>query len=87
MEESLPRRGFLRSLIRLSGTGESANPQDAKTVRVGRNGHKLGYVPRTQNHAAAQRLARGVPLTARIEALTASRDPWERVRIAVVMGA
>lgn len=71
MEESIPRRGFLLSLIRLSGTGESANPQDAKTVRVGRNGHKLGYVP----------------LTARIEVLTASCDPWDRVRIAVRMDA
>lgn len=87
MEESFPCRGSLLSLIRLFGTGESANPHDAKTVRVGWNGHKLGCVPRTQNQAVAQRLARGVPLTARVEVLTASRDPWDRVRIAVLMDA
>lgn len=87
MEESIPRRGFLLSLIRLSGTGESANPHNAKIVRVDWNGHKLGYVPRTQNHAVAQLLDRGVPLTARIEALTASRDPWDRMRIAALMDA
>ena len=87
MEESIPRRGFLLSLIRLSGTGESANPHDAKTVRVGWNGHKLGCVLRMQNHVVTQRLARGVPLTARIEALTASREPWDRMRIAALMDA
>lgn len=83
----MPRRGFLLSLIRLSGIGTPANPYDAKTVRVDWIGHKLGYVPRSQNHAVAQLLDRSVPLTARIQALTASRDPCDRVQIAVLMGA
>lgn len=56
-------------------------------MRIGWNGHKLGYVPRTQNRAVALLLDRGAPLTARIEAVTAKRDPWERVRSAVLMDA
>lgn len=87
MESSTPRRGFQLALIKMSGAGGPAKPCDATSVRAGRNGHKLGYVPRMQNHAAAQLLDRSVPLTARIEVLTASRDPWDRVQVAVLMDA
>jgi len=85
------RRKFLLSLFKITAilglVRESGDRYDAKAVRVDWNGHKLGYVPRIENHAVAQLLDRGVRLTACIEALTASRDPWERVRFAVLMDA
>lgn len=49
--------------------------------------HKLGYVPRTENHAVAQLLDRGEKLSARIVALRKSDNPWERVRFAVLLQA
>jgi len=72
------REGDTLQLVR-----ESANPHDPRAVRVDWRGQKLGYVPRMENTAVAQMLDRGERLTARIERLQQSRDPWERVRVAV----
>ena len=62
---------------------ESDNPYDDKAVRVDWEGHKLGYVPRIENHAVSQLLDRGEKLSARIVELKQSRDPWERIQFAV----
>jgi hypothetical protein len=64
---------------------EADNVHDGKAVRVEWNGLKLGYVPRAQNHTLAQLLDRGHELEGRIEALRVSRNPWERVRFAVLL--
>lgn len=62
---------------------EPANPHDEHAVRIDWRGHKLGYLPRAENAAVAQMLDRGEQLRARIAALRASQDPWERVEVAV----
>lgn len=64
---------------------EPQNPYDPRAVRVDWRGHKLGYVPRIENTAVAQMLDRGERLTARILQLRESHDPWERVRLVVMV--
>jgi len=66
---------------------ERDNPYDNKAVRIEWEGHKLGYVPRLENHAASQLLDRGEKLSARIVELKESRDPWERVRFEIQLKA
>ncbi|SFW22694.1 HIRAN domain-containing protein [Nitrosovibrio sp. Nv17] len=72
---------------------ESRNPHDGKAVRVDWLGHKLGYVPRSENHAVAELLDRGAKLSARIAALSEKRDAhgwksnWDRVRLEVLLAA
>lgn len=63
---------------------EPDNPHDASAVRVEWHGRKLGYVPRRENADVARLMDRGAPLAARISRLTASRNPWERVRFEVL---
>ena len=55
------RAGETIDLIR-----EAENPYDANAVRVDWRGHKLGYVPRTQNAALAWAMDRGQEVEARI---------------------
>jgi hypothetical protein len=75
--------GQLREGDALQLVRESANPYDPRAVRVDWRGQKLGYVPRMENAAVAQMLDRGERLTARVERLQLSTNPWERVRLAV----
>lgn len=67
----------------LALTREPDNPHDERAVRIDWRGHKLGYLPRAENAAVAQMLDRGEQSRARIAALRASQDPWERVEVAV----
>ena len=55
---------------------EPDNPYDSNAVRVEWRGHKLGYVPRTQNAALAWAMDRGETLDARV----AQRTPRPRQR-------
>lgn len=55
---------------------EPDNPYDSNAVRVEWRGHKLGYVPRTQNSALAWAMDRGETLDARV----AQRTPRPRQR-------
>lgn len=71
----LLRAGDPLALIR-----EPGNPHDPKAVRVEWEGHKLGYVPRTENVAVVQMLDRGDRLEARIAHLIESPSPWQRVK-------
>lgn len=52
-------------------------------------GHKLGYIPQTENHAIARLLDRGEKLSARIVELKDKSDSWEweweRVRFEVLL--
>lgn len=65
---------------------EPTNPYDERAVRIDWRGRKLGYLPRNENAAVAQMLDRGERLEARIAELRTSRDPWERVVVAVALG-
>ena len=64
---------------------EPGNPHDPRAVRVERNGHMLGYVPRAENDAVARQLDRGNKLEARIVRLTKHRDPWKRIEFEVFL--
>lgn len=72
---------------------ERENTYDTKAVRVDWLGHKLGYVPRIENHVVAGLLDRGEKLSARIIALNERRDArrwewdWERMRFEVLLEA
>ena len=64
---------------------EPDNVHDPRAVRVEWQGHKLGYVPRTENEAVARQLDRGNPLEARIVQLRRHRDPWKRLEFEVFL--
>ena len=59
------------------------NPVDPRAVEVYWRGHKLGHLPRTDNAIIARLLDRGMKLRGRIQALRASKNPWERVQVRV----
>lgn len=62
---------------------EPGNPHDRRAVKVLWRGRKLGYVPRAENTAIAHLLDSGEVLSAGIERLQRSRDPWRRVQIRI----
>jgi hypothetical protein len=70
---------------RLTLVRETDNRHDRNAVRVDWNGRTLGYVPRAENRALAAALDRGERLDARISALRAARDPWQRIAFAVYL--
>lgn len=79
--------GDVRALLAvgqpLSLARDPDNAHDERAVRVDWRGQKFGYLPRMENTAVAQMLDRGELLDARITALQASPDPWERLTCAV----
>ena len=62
---------------------EPDNAYDARAVRVEWRGHKLGYVPRTQNAALAWAMDSGETLNARVSRLQPHRNPRKRVEFEV----
>lgn len=64
---------------------EAHNIHGDQAVGAEWRGHKIGYVPRIENHAIAQLLDRGEKLSARVAELKDSRNPWERVRFEVLL--
>lgn len=64
---------------------ELATPHDPRAVTVYAGPHKLGYLPRMENTAAAHLLDSGHTLFACITRLRESRNPWERVRMEVLL--
>jgi hypothetical protein len=62
---------------------EPANVYDGNAVRVEWRGHKLGYVPRTQNRAIAWAMDRGEPLEARIVQRAEHPNPRRRIEFEV----
>jgi hypothetical protein len=62
---------------------EPDNPWDGHAVRVEWQGHKLGYVPRTQNAALAWAMDRGEVLDARVSRLQPHRNPRKRIEFEV----
>jgi hypothetical protein len=64
---------------------DPANPYDEQAVKVLWNDNQLGYVPRQDNTAISQMLARGQVLVARIGEKQESADPWERLTMNIYL--
>jgi hypothetical protein len=64
---------------------EAENPYDLSAVRVDWNGHKLGYIPRTQNEAVARQMDRGNKLEARITKLNKYRNHRRKLEFEVFL--
>ncbi|MDP3636167.1 MAG: HIRAN domain-containing protein [Azonexus sp.] len=62
---------------------EPDNRHDRNAVRVEWRGHKLGYLPRSENRAVAAAIDQGDKLVARIARLTEHPNPWQRVEFEV----
>lgn len=72
------RAGDILTLVR-----EPENPYDAHAVRVDWQGHKLGYIPRTENQAVARQMDRGNRLEARVTKLTQYRNHRRKLEFEV----
>lgn len=68
---------------RLTLVREADNRHDRNAIRVEWRGHKLGYVPRAENRAAARALDAGERLEARVTGLRDDPDPWRRIEFSV----
>ena len=75
----------IRAGDRLALIREADNRHDRNAIRVEWNGHKLGYVPRAENRAAARALDAGENLEARVTRMRDDPDPWRRVEFAVYL--
>ena len=62
---------------------EPDNRHDPNAIRVEWRGHKLGYVPRSENPALATAIDQGDRLLARISRLRDEADPWRRFEFEV----
>ena len=62
---------------------EPDNRHDARAISVQWLGHKLGYVPRTQNAALAWAMDRGERIEARVSRLLPHRNPRRRIEFEV----
>ena len=72
------RPGDALALVR-----EADNRHDRHAIRVEWRGHKLGYVPRTENRVIAAALDAGDRLTARVSSVSDNKNPWQRVAFEV----
>ena len=68
---------------RLTLVREADNRHDRNAIRVEWRGHKLGYVPRAENRAAARALDTGERLEARVTGLRDDPAPWRRIEFSV----
>lgn len=73
----------LRVGDRLELAREPENIHDANAVRVEWRGHKLGYVPRSQNSALAWAMDRGETVTARVSSLAHHRNHRKHIQFEV----
>ena len=69
----------------LTLTRERDNAYDSNAVRVEWRGHKLGYVPRSDNRAVAFHMDRGGLVEARISKLQPHRNPRQRIEFEVLV--
>lgn len=77
--------GRLRVGDELMLVRERENRFDQNAVLVVWQGEPLGYLPRRENQAVAAALDRGETVRASIERLRSSPDPWQRLRISVLV--
>jgi hypothetical protein len=64
---------------------EPDNPYDRRAVRVLWHGVQIGYAPRADNIDLARFMDQGLRVQGRILHLQASRDPWKRVLMEIVL--
>ncbi len=64
---------------------EPDNRYDDNAVKIMWNNYQLGYLPRGENIPVSQMLNRQIVLSARIGELNESRNPWNRIRVDVVL--
>lgn len=64
---------------------EPDNPYDPRAVRVLWHGVQIGHAPRVDNVDLARFMDRGVKVEGRILHLQASKDPWKRVLMEIVL--
>ena len=64
---------------------EANNAYDSNAVRVEWRGHKLDYIPRTDNRAVAFHMDRGGAVEARISKLQPHRNPRQRIEFEVLV--
>ena len=76
---------FMRIGDALALAREPGNPYDGRAVRVLWRGVQIGYAPRLDNADLARFMDRGLRLEGRILHLQASRDPWKRVLMEIVI--
>jgi HIRAN domain. len=77
----------LRPGDRLTLAREPHNRYDPQAVRVEWKGFMLGYVPRAENRAVARLLDGGARLEARVADMRESHNPWDRVRMEIMVKA
>jgi len=77
---SMLQTGMSLDLVR-----EPDNAFDACAVRVDWQGHKLGYVPRTDNVFTCHLLDHGERVSAKILTLQTGNNPWDRIEIALFL--
>jgi len=68
---------------RLELVREPDNRHDANAIRVEWRGHKIGYVPRTENRVIAAALDAGERLSARLSSVSDNKNPWRRLAFEV----
>lgn len=66
---------------------QSENPYDERAIEVFWRDHKLGYLPRLDNAAAASLLDRAHALHAEIIGIDDPDEEWEPVRLRVWIGS
>jgi len=69
------------TLLRL--IAETNNRYDCYAVRIEWRGHKLGYVPRSDNRHISRLLLQGAKLQARVIERKTNADPWQALRVEV----
>jgi hypothetical protein len=75
----------LRAGAALTLSAERDNPHDGDAVAVHWQGHKLGYLPRSENLVVSRLLARQRRLSARIRHLMPEADHNRRLQIEILM--
>lgn len=65
---------------------EPDNIHDHYAVLIHGYGHKLGYVPRTDNRHISRLLRQNAPVSCRISAVHPAAPTWQAVRVEVGLG-
>ena len=62
---------------------ELDNPHDPRAIRIEALGHRVGYVPRSENQPLVRLLEQGAELRAHIVGVQAKGESWDALRIGV----
>jgi hypothetical protein len=62
---------------------EPGNPHDPRAIRIEALGHRVGYVPRSENQPLVRLLEQGAELRAHIVGVQTRGESWDALRIGV----